>query len=101
MRLQSRQHRTWLWAPGRSSPSGDGRRAVEEMETANMKDSEKVQLFFLRRCESGTHLSTVDIVQNKVQLVCSLEGVVQPHQEGVLDVLHQHAALSHDVLLLK
>lgn len=54
----------------------------------------------LRRCESDTHLSAVDIVQNKVQLVCSLEGVVQPHQEGMLDVLHQHAALSHDVLLL-
>lgn len=47
-----------------------------------------------------TYLSTVDIVQNKVQLVCSLEGVVQPHQEGMLDVLHKHAALSHDVLLL-
>lgn len=46
------------------------------------------------------YLSAVDIVQNKVQLVCCLEGVMQPNQEGVLDVLHQHTALSHDVLLL-
>lgn len=28
--LQFRQRRTWLWAPGRSSPSGDGRRAAGE-----------------------------------------------------------------------
>ena len=26
---------------------------------------------------------------------------MQPDQEGMLDVLHQHAALSHDVLLLE
>ena len=52
-------------------------------------------------CEILNYLSTVDIVEYKVQLVSSLEGVVQPHQEGMLDVLHQHTALSHDMLLLE
>lgn len=48
-----------------------------------------------------TYLSTVNVVQHKVQFVSSLEGVVEPHQEGMLDVFHQHAALSHDMLLLR
>lgn len=76
---------------------------VEELQTrwrAPTLKTKKIQYFFSRQCESKTHLSPVDIVENKVQLVCSLEGIVQPHQEGVLYVLHQHAALSHDVFLL-
>lgn len=48
-----------------------------------------------------TDLATVDVVEDKVQFVSGLEGEVQPHQEGVLDVLHQHAALCHDMLLLE
>lgn len=47
-----------------------------------------------------TYLSTINIVQHKVQFVSSLEGVVEPHQEGMLDVFHQHTALSHDMFLL-
>ena len=49
----------------------------------------------------AAHLSTVDVVQHKVEFVIRLEGVVQSHQEGVFDVLHQHAALGHDMLLLR
>lgn len=52
-------------------------------------------------CRIWAYLSTINIVQDEVQLVGGLEGVVQPHQEGMLDVLHQHTALSHDVLLLE
>lgn len=47
------------------------------------------------------YLSAVDIVEHKVQLVSGLEGVVKPHQEGMFDVLHQHTALGHDMLLLE
>lgn len=47
------------------------------------------------------YLSAIDVVKHKVKLVSCLEGVVQPHQEGMLDILHQHTALSHDVLMLE
>lgn len=50
---------------------------------------------------SDTHLSPVDEVQDEVQLVCRLEGVMEPHQERVFHVLQQHVALCHDVFLLK
>lgn len=33
-----------------------------------------------------SHLSTVDVVEYEVKFVSSLEGVVQTHQERVLDV---------------
>lgn len=45
-------------------------------------------------------LPTVDIVQDKVQLVAGLERVVQPHQEGVCHVLEEHVPLRHDMLHL-
>ena len=45
-------------------------------------------------------LPSVDVVQNKVQLVAGLEGVVQPHQEGVRHVLQEDVPLCHDVLHL-
>lgn len=98
--LLSQRRRTWLWAPGRSSLSGDGRRAAEtETDRQSGPNQEKLLGTSSVRLRL-THLSTVDVVQHKVELVCGLEGVVQPHQERVLDVLHQHTALSHDVLLL-
>ena len=34
-----------------------------------------------------THLSSVDVVQDEVELVGRLEGVVQANQERVLDIL--------------
>lgn len=34
-----------------------------------------------------THLSSVDVVQDEVEFVGRLEGVVQAHQERVLDIL--------------
>lgn len=48
----------------------------------------------------ATHLSSVDEIQHKVQLVCSLEGVVEPNQEGMFHILQQHVPFRHDVLLL-
>lgn len=48
----------------------------------------------------ATYLSSVDEIQHKVQLVCSLEGVVKADQEGVFDILQQHVAFRHDVFLL-
>lgn len=48
----------------------------------------------------ATHLSSIDEIQHEVQLVCSLEGIVEPDQEGVFDILQQHVAFGHDVFLL-
>ena len=48
-----------------------------------------------------THLSPVDIVQHEVELLGCLEGVAQAHEEGVAHVLQEHAALCHDVALLR
>lgn len=48
-----------------------------------------------------THLSPVDIVQHKVELLRRLEGVAQAHEEGVAHVLQEHATLRHDVALLQ
>ena len=42
--------------------------------------------------------TTIDIVQHKVQLRASLEGVVEANEEGMLDVLQQNITFSHDVL---
>ena len=49
----------------------------------------------------AAYLSSVDVVQDEIELVCGLEGVVEAHQEGMLDVLHEHTALCHDVPLLQ
>lgn len=54
-----------------------------------------------RKYLKNLYLATVDVVQHKVELVGGLEGVMKPHQERVLDVLQQDAALSHDMLLLE
>lgn len=48
-----------------------------------------------------THFSSIDEIQNKVELVCGLEGVVQSHQEWMLHILQEHVALGHNVFLLK
>lgn len=48
-----------------------------------------------------THLSPVDIVQHEVELLGCLEGVAEAHEEGVANVLQEHAALCHDVVLLR
>lgn len=47
------------------------------------------------------YLSSVDVVEDKVELLWGLEGVVQPHQEGMFQTLQQHVPLGHDVLLLQ
>lgn len=82
--------------------------SLEMVEQLEQKKANICQHLFQTRlyilssfCRTVAYLSTVDVVQHKVQLVSSLEGVVQPHQEGMLDVLHQHTALSHDMLLLE
>lgn len=43
-------------------------------------------------------LASVDVVQHKVELLRSLERVIQADQERVRQILHQHVALGHDVL---
>lgn len=73
----------------------------QRVNTLRCSEATLASASFLECLEIQAYLSAVDIVENKVQLVSSLEGVVQPHQEGMLDVLHQHTALSHDVLLLE
>lgn len=94
--LRFQQHRSELEAPGRPSPSGGGRRAAGDKDQSASRSKSLVR----QRCRTATHLSAVHVVQNKVELVCGLEGVMKPHQEGMLDVLHEDAALGHDVLLL-
>lgn len=47
------------------------------------------------------HLSPVDVVQDKVQLVSSLEREVKAHQEGVFHILQENIPLRHDMLFLE
>lgn len=47
-----------------------------------------------------THFSAIDEIQDKVQLVRCLEGVVQSNQKWVFHVLQKHIAFRHDVFLL-
>lgn len=47
-----------------------------------------------------TYLSSIDIVKDKVKLLCSLKGVMEPDQERVFEAFQEHIPLSHDVLLL-
>lgn len=46
------------------------------------------------------YLSSIDVIEYKIEFVGCLEGVVQSYQEGMLYILHQNASLCHDVLLL-
>lgn len=48
-----------------------------------------------------THFPTVDKIQDEVELVCSLQRVMQAREERVLDILQEDATLGHDVLLLQ
>ena len=43
-------------------------------------------------------LSPIDIVQHKIQLLPSLKGVVEAHQERVSYILEQNVSFRHDVL---
>ena len=48
-----------------------------------------------------TYLSPIHIVEDKVELLCGLEGEVEPNQKGMFQTLQQHISLCHNVLLLK
>lgn len=50
---------------------------------------------------SHTYLSSIYIVQDKVELLWGLEGVVEPNQKRMFQTLQQHISLCHYVLLLK
>lgn len=58
-------------------------------------------IFFLSQYSPVSYLSSVDIVEDKVELLWGLEGVVQVDQEGVLQALQQDIPLGHDILLLQ
>lgn len=46
------------------------------------------------------YLSSVHIVQDKVEFLCGLERVMKPNQKRVFQTFQQHISLRHDVLLL-
>ncbi len=46
------------------------------------------------------YLSTIDVIQDKIQLLRGLKGVVQADQKRVLQALEQHVPLGHYILLL-
>lgn len=47
-----------------------------------------------------THLPPIYIVKDKIKLLRGLEGVMESHKEGVLDIFQEHIAFCHDVVLL-
>ncbi len=47
-----------------------------------------------------TNLPSIDVIEDKVQFVRGLEGVVKTDQERMFDILHQNIPLRHDVLSL-
>lgn len=47
-----------------------------------------------------SYLSSVDIVKDKVKLLCSLKRVMEPDQERVFEALQEYIPLCHDVFLL-
>lgn len=44
-----------------------------------------------------SYLSTIDVVQHKVEFVGGLERVMHPNKEGMFDVCHKYVPLRHDV----
>lgn len=46
------------------------------------------------------YLSSIDIVKDKVKLLCSLKRVMEPNQERMFQAFQEHISLSHDVFLL-
>lgn len=58
-------------------------------------------LVFFFQFHAHTHLSSVYVVQDKVELLWGLEGVVEPNQKRMFQTLQQHISLCHYVLLLK
>lgn len=49
----------------------------------------------------ATHLSTVDVVKDKVQFVSSLKREVEAHQERVFHILQQNIPFRHNMFLLE
>lgn len=45
-------------------------------------------------------LPPIYIVKDKIKLLRGLEGVMESHKEGVLDIFQEHIAFCHDVVLL-
>lgn len=48
-----------------------------------------------------THLSSVNVVQDEIKRVCSLEGEMKAHQERMLQPLQEYIPLNHHMLLLQ
>lgn len=42
-------------------------------------------------------LTTVDIVENEIQLLPGLKGIVEAHQKWMRDIFQQDVSLCHDV----
>lgn len=61
--------------------------------------SEEILLTFIHSFIHA-HLSSIDIVKDKVKLLCRLKRVMEPNQEWMLEAFQEHISLSHDVLLL-
>ena len=51
------------------------------------KDGFRAQNDFFAPVWWNSYLATVDVVQHKVEFITSLKRVVQPHQEGMLNIL--------------
>lgn len=47
------------------------------------------------------YLSPIYIVEDKVEFLWGLEGVVEPNQKRVFQTFQQHISLCHNVLLLQ
>lgn len=52
------------------------------------------------KAHKHTHLSSVYIVEHKVKLLRGLEGIMESHKKGVLDIFQEHIAFCHNVVLL-
>lgn len=50
--------------------------------------------------QAYTYLTTINVIQHKVQLVWSLEGIMKTHQKRMTDIFKQHISLRHNVFHL-
>lgn len=67
------------------------------LERSSKQNLDYIYEFSSRHVE---YLSPIYVVQDKVELLWGLEGVVEPNQERMFQTLQQDISLCHNVLLL-
>ena len=72
----------------------------QQQNDDNDDDESPVKLGIQHISQTGSHLSAVDVVDDEVEFVGSLERVVKTDEKWMVHIADEHVSLSHDVCRL-